>query len=68
MNDRKAIMLNRREVRAIMESLVTLRKNRPGNLDADEVDELCERIKGKGKTSVDFPRTPVYKTACDTRE
>lgn len=44
MNDRKAIVVNEKERRAILESLRALRKNMPGGLDFDKVGELCERL------------------------
>lgn len=44
MNDRKAIVVNEKERRAILESLRALRKNLPGGMDFDEVGELCERL------------------------
>ena len=44
MNDRKTIVVNEKERRAILESLRTLRKNMPGGLDFDEVNGLCERL------------------------
>lgn len=44
MSDRKAIVVDERERQAILETLLTLRKNMPGGLNSDEVGELCERL------------------------